>query len=216
MTHAPTPSAAAQDGTYEFAVVGLLAYSRTAACTRYAKDADKAPTMEVRINWLRMSAWEVSSYERIAAHAHAAGIDAAAATERFIPLLGDVDERLRPLDWAERAIKTYLTFGLLIDFGIALCQALPAPLNQALNEELTQDPIGASAIMELAEAISGDAQLAARLGLWARRVVGEQITICQRLVAQVPELAAHATPDELHEVLSQGALSRMRSLGLRG
>lgn len=215
MTRMPPSSAAAQAGPYALAVVGVLAYSRTAACTRYAKDADKAPTMDARITLLRMSAWEVGSFERIAEHASAAGIDAASAAERFITLLGDADERLRPLDWAERVVKTYLTFGLLIDLCIALCDALDAPLSQVLGEELAQDPIGRCAAMELDGAISSDAQLAARLGLWARRVVGEEISIFQRLLAQVPELGEHASADRLHEVLSQGAISRMRGLGLR-
>lgn len=215
MTHTSPSSAAAPASPYAQAVVGVLAYSRTAACTRYAKDADKAPTMDARITLLRMSAWEIASFERIAEHASAAGIDAAGAAERFITLLGDADERLRPLDWAERVVKTYLTFGLLIDFGIALCDALEAPLSQVLSEELAQDPIGRCAAMELDGAISADAQLAARLGLWARRVVGEEISIFQRLLAQVPELTEHASADRLHEVLSQGAISRMRGLGLR-
>lgn len=216
MTLTPAPRAAGPAASYESAVVGVVAHSRTAACVRYAKDADKAPTMEARIALLRMSAWEVASFERVAEHAGAAGIDAAGAAERFVTLLGDADERLRPLDWAERVVKTHLTFGLLIDFGMALCEALPEPLRQELREELAQDPIGRCAAMELHEAISADIQLAARLGLWARRVVGEEITIFQRLLAQVPELAGHASAERLHEVLSQGATSRIRGLGLRG
>ncbi|MBF0697883.1 ferritin-like fold-containing protein [Actinomyces bowdenii] len=201
--------------TYAAGVVGVLAYSRTAACTRYAKDADKAPTMDSRVALLHMSAWEVGSFERVVEHASAAGIQAYPAAERFVGLLGDLDERLRPLDWAERLVKTYLIFGLLIDFGMALCDSLPEPLRISLIDELAQDPIGSCAAMELDSAISADTQLAARLGLWARRVVGEEIGTFQRLLTQFPELVAGTSADQLHEVLSQGAISRMKGLGLR-
>ncbi|MBO3725600.1 tRNA 2-methylthio-N6-isopentenyl adenosine(37) hydroxylase MiaE-like protein [Actinomyces bowdenii] len=215
MTRTPTSSAAAQASPYALTVVGIVAYSRTAACVRYAKDADKAPTMDSRVALLHMSAWEVGSFERVVERAGAEGIEAYTEAERFASLLGDLDERLRPLDWAERLVKTYLIFGLLIDLGMALSDFLPEPLRTGLIDELAQDPIGSCAAMELDSAISADPQLAARLGLWARRVVGEEIGTFQRLLVQFPELLVGASAEQLHEVLSQGATSRMKGLGLR-
>ena len=88
-----------------------------------------------------MSAWQVSSFDRVVALASAHGIDAAGAAERFTDVLGDFDERLRPLDWAERLVKTYIAFGLLIDFGMALSDSLAEPLRSGLIDELSQDPI---------------------------------------------------------------------------
>ena len=92
------------------------------------------------------------------------GIDALGAAERFTDVLGDFDERLRPLDWAERLLKTYITFGLLIDFGMALSESLEESLPQGALHELSQDPISTYAIAELEEVIAADPQLAARLG----------------------------------------------------
>ena len=204
-----------QVGPHELSVVGVVAISRTAACTRYAKDADRAPQMSARIDLLRMSAWEVSSFDRVVALASAHGIDAAGAAGRFTDVLGDFDERLRPLDWAERLVKTYIAFGLLIDFGMALSDSLTEPLRGGLIDELGEDPISSYAVAELEAAISADPQLAARLGLWSRRVVGEEIGTFQRLLGQFPELLGSMGPEQLHTVLSQGAVSRMKGLGLR-
>lgn len=215
MSDTPQPSVPMQVGPHELSVVGVVAYSRTAACVRYAKDADKAPSMEARLALLRMSAWEVGCFERVVEHASAAGVDVYGAAERFVSVLGDFDARLRPLDWAERLVKTYLAFGLLIDFGMALCDSLPEPVRTALIDELAADPIGRYATAELDAAIAGDAQLAARLGLWARRVVGEEISTFQRLLSEFPELLGERSASQFHEVLSQGAVSRMRGLGLR-
>ena len=140
-TPSPQPSASTpiRVGPHELSVVGVVAVSRTAACTRYAKDADRAPQMAARVDLLRMSAWEVSSFDRVVALASAHGIDAAGAAERFTDVLGDLDERLRPLDWAERLVKTYIAFGLLIDFGMALSDSLAEPLRSGLIDELGQD-----------------------------------------------------------------------------
>ncbi|OMG30404.1 tRNA 2-methylthio-N6-isopentenyl adenosine(37) hydroxylase MiaE-like protein [Actinomyces naeslundii] len=216
-TPSPQPSASTpiRVGPHELSVVGVVAISRTAACTRYAKDADRAPQMAARVDLLRMSAWEVSSFDRVVALASAHGIDAAGAAERFTDVLGDLDERLRPLDWAERLVKTYIAFGLLIDFGMALSDSLAEPLRSGLIDELGQDPISSYAIAELEASIAADSQLAARLGLWGRRVVGEEIGTFQRLLGQFPELLGSVAPEQFHAVLSQGAVSRMKGLGLR-
>ena len=216
-TPSPQPSASTpiRVSPHELSVVGVVAVSRTAACTRYAKDADRAPQMAARVDLLRMSAWEVSSFDRVVALASAHGIDAAGAAERFTDVLGDLDERLRPLDWAERLVKTYIAFGLLIDFGMALSDSLAEPLRSGLIDELGQDPISSYAIAELEASIAADSQLAARLGLWGRRVVGEEIGTFQRLLGQFPELLGSVAPEQFHAVLSQGAVSRMKGLGLR-
>ena len=216
-TPSPQPSASTpiRVGPHELSVVGVVAVSRTAACTRYAKDADRAPQMAARVDLLRMSAWEVSSFDRVVALASAHGIDAAGAAERFTDVLGDLDERLRPLDWAERLVKTYIAFGLLIDFGMALSDSLAEPLRSGLIDELGQDPISSYAIAELEASIAADSQLAARLGRWGRRVVGEEIGTFQRLLGQFPELLGSVAPEQFHAVLSQGAVSRMKGLGLR-
>lgn len=216
-TPSPQPSASTpiRVGPHELSVVGVVAVSRTAACTRYAKDADRAPQMAARVDLLRMSAWEVSSFDRVVALASAHGIDAAGAAERFTDVLGGLDERLRPLDWAERLVKTYIAFGLLIDFGMALSDSLAEPLRSGLIDELGQDPISSYAIAELEASIAADSQLAARLGLWGRRVVGEEIGTFQRLLGQFPELLGSVAPEQFHAVLSQGAVSRMKGLGLR-
>ena len=208
-------SSDSQSASHVQSVLGMVAFACTIACTRYAKDADRAPQMAARVDLLRMSAWEVSSFDRVVALASAHGIDAAGAAERFTDVLGDLDERLRPLDWAERLVKTYIAFGLLIDFGMALSDSLAEPLRSGLIDELGQDPISSYAIAELEASIAADSQLAARLGLWGRRVVGEEIGTFQRLLGQFPELLGSVAPEQFHAVLSQGAVSRMKGLGLR-
>ena len=209
----PAPPAPSAPAPYVRAVIGIVAFSCTVACTRYAKDADKAPSMGPRVELLRMSAERVAAFDAVSALARGAGVDAAAGAERFI---GSLDQRLRPLDWAERLIKTYLTFGLLLDFSMALVDALDEPLRGSVLEVLGADRFGSMAAAALIDDVAADPQLAARLGLWGRRVVGEEIGTLQRMLSAYPELlGGGAGAAQLHEVLSQGATSRMRGLGLR-
>lgn len=214
---ATTETAPASPSSYQRAVVGIIAFARTVACTRYAKDADKAPTMTARMGIMRMSAAAVAGYDRLAQAAAQAGVDTDTEAQRFVGALGDADERLRPSDWHERLVKTYLAFGLLTDFCAALAQGLQEPLRTVLLEEIADKRLGTLATDELLGAIDSDAQLSARLGLWGRRVVGEEIGALQRLLAAHPELAeGSADVTDLHQVLSRGAVSRMAVLGLRG
>ena len=69
---------------------------------------------------------------------------------------------------------------------------------------------------ELLEDIAAQRQLAARMGLWGRRVVGEEIGSLLRILARSPELLEGGMGvEQFHAVLSAGATSRMRGLGLR-
>ena len=205
-----------QPASHVQSVLGMVAFACTIACTRYAKDADKAPSMEPRVELLRMSAERVAAFDAVSALGAEAGVDACVGAERFIGSLGDLDERLRPSDWAERLIKTYLAFGLLLDFSKALVGGLDEPLRTAVLDVLEADRFDAVTAAELVDDIAADPQLAARLGLWGRRVVGEEIGTLQRVLSVYPELLGGGVDAAgLHEVLSQGATVRMRDLGLR-
>ena len=194
-----------QPASHVQSVLGMVAFACTIACTRYAKDADKAPSMG-----------RVAPFDTGSALGAGGGVDARVGAERFIGSLGDLDERLRPSDWAERLIKTYLAFGLLLDFSKALVGGLDEPLRTAVLDVLEADRFDAVTAAGLVDDIAADPQLAARLGLWGRRVVGEEIGTLQRVLSVYPELLGGGVDAAgLHEVLSQGATVRMRDLGLR-
>ena len=216
MTSPMPPYPSSSPASHVQSVLGMAAFMCSIACTRYAKDADKAPSMGPRVELLHMSAERVAAFDTVSELGRRAGADVSAGTERFIGSLGDLDERLRPSDWAERLIKTYLAFGLLLDFCGALVDGLDEPLRGSVRAVLRADRFGATAAAELLDDVADDPQLAARLGLWGRRVVGEEIGTLQRMLSVHPELlGGGADAAGLHEVLSRGATSRMRGLGLR-
>ena len=201
---------------HERSVLGVVVYSCTVSSIRHAKDADRAPSMAERGEMLRMSAERVAALDGLGALAASVGADAAAAAEPFMGALGDFDQRLRPLDWAERLLKTHLALGLLADFCRALAAGLSEPLRSGLGGALVEDRFTRFAADALVPGIDSDPQLAGRLGLWGRRVVGEEIGTLQRMLASFPPLLDGAAGlEDIHAVLSEGAVTRMRSLGLR-
>ena len=182
---------------HERSVLGVVVYSCTVSSIRHAKDADRAPSMAERGQMLRMSAERVAALDGLGA-------------------LGDFDQRLRPLDWAERLLKTHLALGLLADFCQALVAGLSEPLRGGLGGALVEDRFTRFAADALVPGIDADPQLAGRLGLWGRRVVGEEIGTLQRMLASFPPLLEGAAGlEDVHAALSEGAVTRMRSLGLR-
>lgn len=212
----PTAPGSAETTPFARSVLGIVVFSRTIAAVRYAKDAGKAPALDARLALLRMSADAVASCEKARRLGTGFGIDSDEAAASYMGALGEVDERLHPLDWSERLVKTYLAIGLLSDFAGALVDELDGDLSAGLSAVTGGDDFGAFASSELMEDLDADPLLAGRLGLWGRRVVGEEIGTFRRLQAERPVLlTGGASSDGLHEVLSEGATTRMRGLGLR-
>ncbi|WP_194786282.1 ferritin-like fold-containing protein [Actinomyces haliotis] len=212
----PAAPASSEPTPFARSVVGIVAFSRTIAAVRYAEDAGKAPRLDARLALLRMSAEAVASCEEARRLGASAGIDPDEAAASYMGALGEVDERLHPLDWSERLVKTYIAIGLLSDFAGALVDELDGGLSAGLRAVIGADDFGAFASSELMGDLDADPLLAGRLGLWGRRVVGEEIGTFRRLQAERPVLlTGGASSDGLHEVLSEGATTRMRSLGLR-
>lgn len=212
----PAAPASSEPTPFARSVVGIVVFSRTIAAVRYAEDAGKAPRLDARLALLRMSAEAVASCEEARRLGASAGIDPDEAAASYMGALGEVDERLHPLDWSERLVKTYIAIGLLSDFAGALVDELGGGLSAGLRAVIGADDFGAFASSELMGDLDADPLLAGRLGLWGRRVVGEEIGTFRRLQAERPVLlTGGASSDGLHEVLSEGATTRMRSLGLR-
>lgn len=216
MTDAASPLSAPSSTGYLPAVLGMVAFASSVASIRHAKDADKAPSMALRIELLQTAARRVDSFAQVEAVCAEQGWQATTLAEVFRGSLGEFDERLRPADWPERLLKTYLSLGLLSDF----CLTLVAGLGQEHAGELAglvrEDSFDTLAVAQLLPGIEADAQLAGRLGLWGRRVVGEEIGTLLGMLATYPALLeGPADRADLHEALSQGAVRRMRGIGLR-
>lgn len=198
------------------AVAGLVAFSCTVASIRHAKDAGKAPSMGVRSHLLSVAAHRTRAFEQTCEICRCQGWEIEAVAGPYLGSLGDFDERLRPADWAERVLKTVLSLGLLSDFCRVFVQGLAPELSEPMGRVLAGQDADCNDAATLLPAIADDPQMAARLGLWGRRVVGEEIGTLLGMLGRYPDvLAGTVGREDVHAALSEGALTRMRALGLR-
>lgn len=196
-------------------ILGVIALACTVAAIRHAKDADRSPDMATRVELLGMSAHKIRAVADVESLAAGLGGDARGAADPYLGFLGDFDERLRPLDWPERLVKSYLALGLLDDLCQGLVDCTQQEVRDGLARVLGRKDFEEFTARQLADGIESDSQLAARLGLWGRHVIGEEIGVFQRMLSSYPELVdGGAGGQELHERLAAGATSRMRRLGL--
>ena len=188
-TAAPVPATAAIE------VLALVAAGELASFARLADDAAHAPELRTRIALSRMAAGELTHLERVEAQALALG----AASEEFDDSiwsyrerLSEFDARLVPRDWWERLVKTYIGYGIVLDVQREIVAGLSGAVQESAAAPLAHSGDAEFVVASLAPVIAAEPQLAARLALWGRRVVGEGLGVASRLLAGHPDLAGVA------------------------
>jgi len=150
-------------------VLGILAYSSLAFMTRLAKDGEQAPTFEAHVEHARMAARCFKLYQQLEVWSEHRGFDLLAAGDAFSGAYDDLDARTRPTTFAERAVKTFITRGMLGDMLIRVAQV--HGLFEGI-EDVWPFEQGHWVRAHLGPQIEADEQLSARLSLWGRRVAG--------------------------------------------
>jgi hypothetical protein len=141
------------------------------------------------------------------------------------PFTGPLDafhEGTRPSTWLEGLVKAYVGDGLAADFYREVAEFLPEPDRTLVLEVLADTGHADFAVREVRAALAAAPELAGRLALWARRLVGEAITQSQAVTAErdeLTELVVRGTGDlagigRLIERITAGHTERMRALGL--
>lgn len=218
-------AATAHDGPDVVEMVGLHGLVQLAAFTRLASDAEHAPDLRVQVTLSRMAAGELAALdhlERVAAHR---GADLYEAMAGYRDVLGDFDRRTPPGDWWERLVRTYVVYGVLSDLQRALSSADEVDGRPLLEDVIADSGYEEFVVAVLGPVVAAEPQLAARLALWGRRVVGEALGLAQRLLAEHPALWAFAARQAgagqddgdggwLRKQLSAGHARRLDRLGL--
>ncbi|WP_162940015.1 ferritin-like fold-containing protein [Gryllotalpicola protaetiae] len=119
-------------------------------------------------------------------------------------------------EWPERVLGAHICGGLLDDFFVALSRGVKAEGVKDLPALFAVDPADGRALDDLLRApLAGNAQLAAQLAMWGRRLVGDTLLIARSAL----RLTGDAEADDPHtEPLFAGVIAahtrRMDALGL--
>jgi hypothetical protein len=81
--------------------------------------------------------------------------------------------RTNGIDWYETVVKVYLVGGLLEDFYKRLAIGLPDDIREEVEKALKDSTFEKFAKACLIDAMADNPQLASRLALWGRRLMGD-------------------------------------------
>lgn len=121
----------------------------------------------------------LSKHQGVVAEIRRRGDDPAEVMRKFADEIDGFSALTTGADWPETLLAVQVTSGLLDDFFIRLAAGLPGDVGPRIAQLLGSDG-GQEGIVEvLRAAIGADQQLASRLALWGRRLVGDTLLVAR-------------------------------------
>jgi hypothetical protein len=165
-------------------LLGVLAYGHLVAFDTMAADARLAPDLSRRAVLCEMAAGEIANYRRLVDRLRELGTDPEAAMRPYAPALTAYHRQTEPRDWLEGLVKAYVGEGIADDFYREVASFLTSPDRELVLDVLHDTRYADFAEQEIRRAIEADPKVANRLGLWARRLVGEALTQAQHVATE--------------------------------
>lgn len=157
----------------------------------------------------------LSKHQGIVAEIRRRGDDPAEVMRPFAEEVEGFRALLVGSDWRETLLAAMMTGGLLDDFFIRLAAGLPGDIGPRVAQLLGSDS-GQDALLDILRGeIEADAQLASRLAMWGRRLVGDTLLVARSAL----HLSGNRTTDEqriepIFTELIAAHTRRMDALGL--
>ena len=203
-------------------LLGVLMYAELRAFDRLAEDSRFAPTLDGRAKLAAMAAAEVGHYVALERRLRSMGVVPEVAMRPFTDAVDGFHNSTRPSNWYEGLVKAFVGDGFAADFYGEIATFVDPSTRELVLSVLEDTGHADFAVREVRNAIDADPQLAGRLALWARRLVGEALNQAQQVIAERDNIADMVI-DGAGDLESIGALlkristahsERMRALGL--
>jgi ferritin-like protein len=207
-----------------------LGLGELTAFERLATDAGLAPTLADKAELAAMAVAEFRHFEKVRERLDELGVDIDDAMAPFRQAVESFHAHTTPSDWLEGLVKAYVGDGIASDFYREISSAVDPKTRELVLDVLADAGHSEFAVDRVRSAIEADRQVAGRLALWARRLVGEVLSQAQRvaverdalatLVAGGSDAVVGATGMDLAEMgrvfarLTENHAQRMARLGL--
>lgn len=153
--------------------LGRLAYLQLSQFEILTAELKYSPNTQYKAELSEAAAKSFEKYRAISKRIATLGIDPTDAMEPFVEGIEVFHSRTAGLDWFEAVIKVYLVGGLLDDFYRRLSAGLPLELRADVEKILSDKKFETFAKKVLLQAMADDPQLASRLAVWGRRIMGD-------------------------------------------
>jgi hypothetical protein len=187
-------------------LLGVLGYALLVAFFRLAEDAALAESLADKAALGEMAVAEFGQFQMVRGRIQELNVDPDEAMRPFVDGIDEFHARTAPSDWFEGLVKAYVGDGIAADF----CRMVAGVLDPRTRELVLAVRRGTGhaefAAARVRQAIEADPRLAGRLGLWARRLVGEALGQAQRVAAEHEALAGLLAGGEVTQL---GEIGRM-------
>lgn len=153
--------------------LGQLAYLELSQFEILTNELKFSPTTADKAQLSEAAARSFQKYRSLAKLLSANGVDVTDAMDPFTERIETFHSRTNGIDWYETVVKVYLVSGLLEDFYKRLAIGLPQEIREDVEKSLKDSTFEKFAKTILIEAMKANPQLASRLALWGRRLMGD-------------------------------------------
>lgn len=204
-------------------LLGVLAYALLVAFFRLSEDAALAESLADKAALGEMAVAEFGQFRMVRDRIQELNMDPDDAMRPFVDAIDEFHARTAPSDWLEGLVKAYVGDGIAADFCRMVADLLDPRTHELVLAVCRTTGHAQFAVTRVREAIEADPRVAGRLGLWARRLVGEALGQAQRVAAERPALAgllAGGDVTQLGEIgrmfaqLTDAHARRMAAMGL--
>jgi hypothetical protein len=155
--------------------LGQLAYLQLSNFEILTNEIKYSPSMTDKAELSECAARAFDEYRAIARKLEHEGVQVTEAMEPFKERINNFHSLTKGIDWYENILKVYLVTGLLDDFYVRLAVGLNPLLRADIEKALADKTIDRFAKRVLLAAMAENPQLASRLALWGRRIMGEAL-----------------------------------------
>lgn len=153
--------------------LGQLAYIELSQFEILTNELKFAPTTASKAELSEAAAKSFQKYRAISKLISTQGFDATDSMDPYTERIETFHSRTKGIDWYETVLKVYLVNGLLEDFYKRLAVGLSAELRDDVEKALKDATFERFAKTVLIDAMKDNPQLASRLAVWGRRLVGD-------------------------------------------
>lgn len=161
------------------AFLGQAAYVQLEIFQGLARAVLAAPSVAEKEGLTKAASRSLRKQRQLVKLIGKAGLEPAELMQPFAPAVDAFTRATTGHDWWELLVSSYVTAGILDEFFLGLAAGLPEPYAAQVSDVFSVRNASDVLAEIVGAGIAADPQLAHRLALWARRLVGDTLLVAR-------------------------------------